>query len=136
MLPFEFTVPGPPLSHQTRDRQKLSAWRLAVQTAAALRWGTAPAEKVSLRLAVTYYHEGDAVRIDNDNLLKPVQDALNQLVYEDDRQVTDAAVRKTSIDGEFRVRGASPVLLMAFVDWVEFIYVKVEAAPDDQKLLS
>jgi hypothetical protein len=107
-----------------------------VQSAAALRWGTAPPEKVSLRLTVTYYHEGDAVRIDNDNMLKPIQDALNQLVYQDDRQITDTTVRKTSIDGEFRVRGASPVLLMAFVDWVEFIYVKVEEAPDHQKLLS
>jgi hypothetical protein len=26
---------------------------------------------------VAYYHDGETVRIDNDNLVKPIQDALN-----------------------------------------------------------
>lgn len=37
-------------------------------------------------------------------MVKPLQDALNRLIYADDRLITDTIARKTSIDGEFRVR--------------------------------
>ena len=60
---------------------------------------------------MTYYHEGESVRIDNDNMVKPIQDALIGLVYQDDRWITDTVVRKTSIDGFFQIRGCSLVLL-------------------------
>ena len=66
-------------------------------------------------LTVVYYHERPAVRMDNDNLVKPIQDALIGLVYVDDRQITDTRVRKTSIDGAFRVRHMSAVLAEGFV---------------------
>ena len=83
---------------------------------------------------MTYYHEGTAVRIDNDNLLKPIQDALNGLVYEDDRQITDTSVRKTPIDGKFRVRRAPITLLEAFARGDEFVSVLVTDAPDHTEL--
>jgi crossover junction endodeoxyribonuclease RusA len=86
MLPFEFTVDGPPISHQTRNSARLRAWQRTVRVAAVQRWpaGTAPVIE-QLRFIVTYYHDGASVRIDNDNLVKPIQDALNGPVYVDDR---------------------------------------------------
>lgn len=104
MFPFEFIVDGPPVSHQTRRPTRLLAWKQTVRAAAARRWpaGTAPV-KIQLKIAVTYYHDGVAVRMDNDNMVKPIQDALNGLVYEDDHQITDTQVRKTDINGSFRV---------------------------------
>src|SRR5437879_3778581 len=106
MLPFEFTVPGPPVSHQSRNKAKLGARRKVGRAAAALRWLAAPLT-AAVRVSVTYYHEGPAVRIDNDNMVKPIQDALIGLAYEDDRLITDTVVRKTNVDGPFRVRGHS-----------------------------
>src|SRR5436190_20399043 len=115
MLPFEFTVDGPPISHQTRRSERLQAWKQMVRNAAIRRW---PKDilplTTRLKMTVCYYHDGVAVRIDNDNMVKPIQDALNQLVYEDDRQITDIQVRKTDINGSFRVRGMSPVLAEGF----------------------
>src|SRR5689334_15459077 len=130
MLPFEFIVEGPPVSHQTRNAERLRAWRSTVRAAAAQRWpaGMSPVT-VRLRFTVTYYHDGVSVRIDNDNLVKPIQDALNGLVYEDDRQITDTYVRKTDLNGSFRVRGMSPVLAEGFCRDNEFLYVRVELAP-------
>ena len=113
MLPFEFTVAGQPFSHQSRYKDKLEVWRQAVRTAAAARWGTVASLIVPLRIAVTYYHEETGGHIDNDNLLKPIQDALNGLVYADDRLITDTVVRKTNINGSFKVRGYSLILLAA-----------------------
>jgi len=136
MLPFEFTVEGPPISHQTRRPERLQAWKQAVRHAALQRWpeGISPF-KLRLKMRVCYYHDGVAVRIDNDNMVKPIQDALNGLIYEDDRQITDIEVRKTDINGSFRIRGMSPVLAEGFVKGKEFLYICIELAPDHEELL-
>jgi Holliday junction resolvase RusA-like endonuclease len=136
MLPFEFTVDGPPVSYQTRNPVRLRAWQQAVRSAAAQRWpaNTVPVT-VRLRFTVTYYHDGVTVRIDNDNLVKPIQDALNGLISVDDRQITDTHIRKTDLNGSFRVRGMSPVLAEGFCRGNEFLYVRVELAPDHEELI-
>lgn len=139
MLPFEFIVDGPPISYQTRGpkrTERLEAWKARIRQAAQRRWpsGASPIRD-PVKLSVTYYHDGVSVRMDNDNMLKPIQDALNQLVYEDDRQVTDTYVRKTDINGSFRVRGMSPVLAEGFCRGHEFLYIKVEYAPEHAELL-
>jgi crossover junction endodeoxyribonuclease RusA len=131
MLPFEFTVAGPPLSHQTRNRAKLQVWRETVRARANQRWPQGdPPSATAVKIIVSYYHDGPAVRIDNDNLLKPIQDALNGLVYEDDSLITDTISRKTNLDGRFRVRGMSPVLAEGFCTGEEFLHIRIEAAPD------
>jgi crossover junction endodeoxyribonuclease RusA len=127
MFPFEFTVPGPPLSHQTRNRRRLQQWIAAVARAAAERWpsGEAPAAH-PLQLTLVYFHDGEQVRIDNDNLVKPIQDALTGLVYQDDRLIVVTTVRKRGIDERFRVRYMSRVLADAFIEGREFVYIRVD----------
>jgi Holliday junction resolvase RusA-like endonuclease len=132
MLPFEFTVAGQPFSHQSRYKDKLEAWRQAVRAAAFARWGIVASLAVPLRIAVTYYHEEMGGRIDNDNLLKPIQDALIGLVYADDSLITDTVVRKTSIDGLFRVKGLSLVVLTALAKGDRFVHVVVDHAPNHE----
>lgn len=68
-------------------------------------------------------------------MVKPIQDALNGLVYEDDRQITDIIVRKTDLNGRFRVRGMPLVLAEGFSRGREFLYVRVELAPDHEELI-
>lgn len=136
MLPFEFIVDGPPVSHQTRNPERLRAWRTKVRNAAMQYWPTGLSPLTSwLKLTVTYYHDGVAVRIDNDNMVKPIQDALIGLVYVDDRQITDTQIRKTDINGSFRVRGMSPVLAKGFCQGYEFLYIRIEMAPDHEELI-
>lgn len=130
-LPLEFTIAATPVSHQSRDRVRLAAWREAVAAAARYNWpvGAEPSAG-PLRLLVVYYHEGDSYNVDGDNLLKPIQDALQGIVYRDDRQIVDAQVQKRSIDWEFQMRRISRVLADAFVQGDEFVYVKVEQVTD------
>lgn len=135
MLPFEFTVPGPPVSHQSRNKGLLEDWRQLVRAAAAERWGSTSPVTVNLKIAVSYYHEGKSVRIDNDNMLKPVQDALIGLVYTDDKLITDAFVRKTSIDGLFRIRRGSMVFFEAMSSGGEFLHIVIDRAPSHENLL-
>ena len=136
MLPFEFVVDGPPVSHQATDRDRLARWRERVREAAAAAWPPADMpETDQLEIAVTYYHEGETVNLDNDNMIKPIQDALAGLVYINDRQITDTRVRKTSLDGAFRIRGTSVVLALAFVRSVEFIHVALRKKPDHTEFI-
>ena len=134
MLPFEFIVIGIPVSHQTKNRARLQAWRAQVRSAAQSRWPPGvPPVAVNVRMQVVYYYDG--APLDIDNMIKPIQDALNELVYEDDRQVSDLVAGKRSLNGSFRVRGMSQVLASGFVNGTDFIHVLVEEAPDHQELL-
>lgn len=82
-----------------------------------------------LRIAVTYYHEEAVVRLDDDNMLKPIQDALIGLIFADDAQITDAQVRKSPIEEPIRARHASRVLLEAFAVGQPFVHVIIDVAP-------
>ncbi|MEM7126190.1 MAG: RusA family crossover junction endodeoxyribonuclease [Chloroflexota bacterium] len=136
MLPFEFTIGGPPVSHQTHNVERLRSWQRAVRQAAAQDWPDhTPPVKLRLKLTVVYYHDGVTARIDNDNMVKPIQDALNGLIYVDDSQITDTYIRKTDLNGRFHVRGMSPVLAQGFCQGEEFIYVRIELAPDHEELI-
>jgi crossover junction endodeoxyribonuclease RusA len=88
-----------------------------------------------LKLTVVYYHERQAVLIDHDNMIKPIQDALAGLVYRNDRQITDAQTRKTNVDGRFKVRGLSSTYARAFGTRKEFVYIRIEEAPSHEELL-
>jgi crossover junction endodeoxyribonuclease RusA len=132
---LEFIVSGPPVSHQSHNKKNLRAWRDKVRSAAAEAWGSRGPLDVGLRLALTvnYYHLGANVRIDTDNLVKPIQDALIGLVYHDDRLVTRTIVSKASIDGFYQIRGHSLVELSAFSQGDEFLYIVVDLAPTHER---
>lgn len=136
MLPFEFIVPGPPRSQQTRQRAQLHAWKDKVRTAARQRLpgDTLPVGN-DIRIFVQYFHEKPTVRIDGDNLLKPVQDALIGLIYDDDRQIIDAITQKRPIDDPFNVRHISRVLAEGFSQGDEFVYVRIESVTDRTRIL-
>lgn len=136
MLPFEFTVDGPPVSHQTHNVERLRAWRQVVRLAAMQYWPSRQSPLTNLlKLLVTYYHDGVTVRIDNDNMVKPIQDALIGLVYVDDSQITDTQIRKTDVNGSFRVRGMSPILADRFCQGNEFLHIRIESAPNHEELI-
>jgi crossover junction endodeoxyribonuclease RusA len=73
---LEFVVLGPPVSHQTNDRSNLRAWQNSVRIEAAKVW-TQPPLTGKLKLVVINFHEGDKPPLDDDNMVKPIRDALN-----------------------------------------------------------
>jgi Holliday junction resolvase RusA-like endonuclease len=93
-----------------------------------------PPIDVPIRITVVYYHERATIRMDNDNMLKPIQDALNGRIYVDDRLIVTASASKMPVDDSYRVRRMSRVIADAFVRGDEFVYVRIEAAPDEELL--
>lgn len=132
MIPFEFTIKGPPISQQASSKSR-RRWKMAVANAAAaaVRPGATPTTD-DVAISISYYYDGDTP--DVDNVIKPIQDALIGVVYKDDSQVVEAKSSKTRIDGSFTIRGTSAVLLLAFSNHDPFLHVKVTAPPDLSRL--
>lgn len=137
MLPFEFIVIGKPISHQTKDKKRLRDWKSKVRHAAESNWPSSQPLGEAVKVTITHYYDaphGEETVPDSDNIVKPVRDALNGVVYVDDYQITDFVSRRRNLNGSFRIKGMSLVLAEGFCRGDEFLYVKVEGAPDPAEL--
>ena len=63
----------------------------------------------NVHLTLVYLYDADPV--DTDNIIKPIQDALIRLVYEDDSLVTDVESHRRSLSDTFDVT-LGPLLLL------------------------
>jgi Holliday junction resolvase RusA-like endonuclease len=127
---LEFTVAGPPVSHQTKDRAALGAWKAAIRAEATKVWGAGLPLTGKLKCTILNFHEGEDAPLDDDNMVKPIRDALNGLVYVDDSQIRYSETIHICIDAPIRIRRASAVLLTAYGQGDEFLYVRIDDAPD------
>lgn len=135
MIQFEFIVDGPLVSQQTRRRERLKEWKRIVRQEAEQYW--LPEQKTAIGLVmlqITYFY--DAVGMDVDNIVKPIQDALIGLAYVDDEQVTDVLVRKRNLSGNFKVEHMTPTLAEGFARGNEFMHILVTDAPDQEVIIS
>jgi Holliday junction resolvase RusA-like endonuclease len=127
---FEFILDGPPVSQQTRRRERLHAWKLFVRGEAAKRWPQGQLPFLGpVKVSITYFY--GMVGVDVDNIIKPILDALVGLVYVDDEQVTDLQSRKRILSG-VRVGQVSDVLAEGFGRGRDFLHVLVAPAPDQE----
>ena len=129
MLPFEFTVDGPPVSQQARRRERIRQWISEVRAAAHQRW---PSEELPTTrpITLTIIYLFDSVSADVDNIIKPIADALKNMVYVDDEQLTDVICRKRDLNGDIRIENPSRLLAERLTYGNEFLYVMVEEAPN------
>lgn len=134
MTSFEFIVDGPPVSQQTRRRDRLKAWKVTVRQEAEKYWtsGQLPATGLVM-LKVTYFY--DLIAIDVDNIVKPIQDAIIGLAYIDDGQITDVLVRKRDLSGNFKVENITPTLAEGFARGNEFLHIVVTNAPEQEVIV-
>jgi len=124
----ELVVVGRPVSQQARRRERLREWKDRVRTAALRDWASTRTELPG-KVALTLFHLYRDAALDIDNIIKPVQDSLVGLAFDDDRQVSDLVVRARPLGTTFRVERFSAVLAAAIDSGKELIYVRVEAAP-------
>lgn len=126
-LPFEFVVTGIPKSVQAK-RSSIKRWQTRVATAAKMKlpsWAT-PVDG-RLRTVVVWYSTNPST--DTDNILKPIHDALNQLVYVDDSTVTDITAAKRDLETDFQLVNPAQDLLLALATKADFVHIRVERAP-------
>jgi len=133
MLPIEFIFNGPPLSLQSKNKAKKRNYKAMVANEAAivLPAGFTPtADEVDI--TITYYYENQSG--DVDNIIKPIQDSLNGIVYIDDSQVVEARSRRKDINSSYKIRRVSAKILEGFSRGNDFIHVKVQTHINNQDL--
>jgi hypothetical protein len=128
MPSIEFVVDGPPVSHQTKNKKALQAWMAQVRAVAAPLWAGAPSTGL-LQCTIVNFYAGPAPPLDDDNMVKPIRDAMNGLVYEDDKQIRVSYHAQWSNQDYFQIQGASKIIVDALQQGREFVYVKIEDAP-------
>ncbi|PSB37450.1 hypothetical protein C7B69_03695 [filamentous cyanobacterium Phorm 46] len=124
-MQFDFVIPKRPVSLQTRQRSKLQNWQAFVRTEASKTWVGAPYSG-NVHLTLVYLYDTDPV--DTDNIIKPIQDALIGLVYEDDSLVTDVESHRRSLSDTFDVTLCPFLLIRGIISGNDCVYVRINSA--------
>jgi Holliday junction resolvase RusA-like endonuclease len=125
---LEFVVLGPPISNQSPG-PKLDTWRETVETEARSQWNN-PILNGKLKAILINFHLTDKPSVDVDNMSKPILDAMQSVVYNDDRQIRQIEISHVRIDAPFVIVGASPILVGAVQAGNQFVYVRIEDPVD------
>jgi Holliday junction resolvase RusA-like endonuclease len=126
----EFVVLGPPISNQqstAKGHANLDAWKATIRGAVAKRWASPPLTG-RLKVVIINFHAGEKPSLDVDNMSKPILDAMQELVYDNDRQIRQAEIAHVRIDAPFVVVGASKLIVTSVQEGNEFVYVRIEDA--------
>lgn len=129
---FEFLIPRRPLSLQAKN-SSLQAWKRYVRAEAEKTWIGPPSPTANFRLKLIYLC-GDAP-VDVDNIIKPIQDALDGLIYSSDIQVTDVESHRRPLAGTYEIVRFPQLLLQGLLSAQECVYVAVyTASPIEEHL--
>ncbi|MCW5698932.1 MAG: RusA family crossover junction endodeoxyribonuclease, partial [Rhodospirillales bacterium] len=115
-LDHQFTVAGIPVSSQAKNKKAKRLWAERVKKAAlALKPQGVEVTVNEVSVAIVYFYHG-ATDLDLDNIAKPILDALNDVVYVDDGQVSQILLRKSPLSEGTIFDDPEPVLLDAIDD--------------------
>lgn len=125
---LEFVVLGPPISNQQSSSQgkvNLSTWRAAVRAEAKSRW-TRPLLEEELKVVVINFYSDSRPSLDLDNMSKPILDAMEGVVYRNDRQVMQIELAHRRIDTPHSIPRVAKVLVDSLQADQPFVYVRIE----------
>lgn len=129
---LEFVVLGPPISNQQstpQGRANLVAWSAMVAGEAQDQWAK-PLLKGDLKAIIINFYAGNRPSVDVDNMSKPILDAMQGIVYENDRQIVQAEIAHLKIDAPCSIPRVSKILVNALQSGSQFVYVRLEDPVD------
>lgn len=132
---LEFVVVGTPISNQQstpNGRKNLTSWRKKVIAEATAVWGTKTPLPSSqpLKVILINFYGGTKSSVDLDNMLKPILDAMQSIVYDDDRQFSQAEITHASITAVFQIVGAASIIIHTIHAGKPFVFVRIEDPVD------
>ncbi|MEL6938187.1 MAG: RusA family crossover junction endodeoxyribonuclease [Cyanobacteria bacterium J06598_1] len=120
---FELLLPRRPVSYQAKSSQNKQDWKDYIYGRAFSVWNQSPISKGPLKFTVVYLCESNPADINN--IIKPIQDALNSLVYADDGLVWDVAGHMRLLSDPIDIVGLPAQLAEAVAEGTECVYISV-----------
>jgi hypothetical protein len=120
---LEFIIPGAPFSNHA-TATNLAKWRSDIVAEARRHWGRPPLVEVLKAIIINFHLRADP-NLDVDNLSKPILDALQGIVYEDDRQIRQAEIAHAPVYATFQVAGSPIIIVTALQEANPFVYVRI-----------
>jgi hypothetical protein len=121
---LEFLIERRPLSLQTKNRERLQAWKEFVKSKAIEKWNSPLISNRYLHVSIVYLCDDSPP--DVDNIVKPILDALVGLVYEDDEQIADVESHRRYLSDGIDTTNLPPLLQYGVLNGEECVYVKIE----------
>ncbi len=115
-------VRGAPVSCQS-NRRLVREWKEVIAEVAK-KAVDEPCGYLDFAVTITHFYHTPP-RCDADNISKPICDALNQIVYEDDRQIVERTARQVPLIRAFVLDGMPKELAMALWEAKEFVHIHV-----------
>ena len=129
---IEFLIPRRPVS--TNNDKRRQEWIRLVNKEAKKFWtGSSPIKDANLQLTLIYLCRDNPP--DTDNIIKPIQDALNKLVYEDDRLISDVESHRRFLSEPIDITNLPLLLQQGVIIGKECVYVKVSESQPLEKYL-
>ncbi|MGC1375844.1 MAG: RusA family crossover junction endodeoxyribonuclease [Anaerolineales bacterium] len=119
---FEFLIPKRPLSFQA-SRHNLQVWKSFVSAEASKTWVGMPHNGSNFHLTLVYLYSDAPV--DVDNIIKPIQDALVGLIYDDDVLISDVESHRRSLTSIVEIAKYPDLLVEGVLSGKECVYVRV-----------
>ena len=126
MHPVAFAVRGPAISARSHNSELLAGWKENVGNAAKGEMGSRPVETDSVSVTITYFLSGG--RIDLDNMAKPILDALEEVVLQNDDLVIDLQCHKRRLASVEAVDDPPVSVLQYLLTRQAFVYVAIDSA--------
>lgn len=131
---FEFVIEGPAVSLRAKKSkaQRYQKWLKKVRAAARRQWPETmpPIESKKITVAITNYYT--LAPPDVDNIIKPILDGLETVVYSNDQQVYRVISEKLDLPDIDRVENAGELLAAALVkQYTELLHITVTWNPED-----
>lgn len=131
-FPFEFIVPGTPVSFQRDNSRAKQEWKQLVRSSSAERLPEMHfATKEPLAITLYYYPE-DRMVGDVDNIVKLTLDAMCQHIYIDDNQIERVVVQKFERDRVFSFSDPSETLAACMLGVKPALYIRISTNPHEE----
>jgi Holliday junction resolvase RusA-like endonuclease len=125
---FELLLPRRPLSYQAKDSHNKQAWKDYIYGRAFTIWKQNPISAGPLRFTTVYLCERDPCDINN--IIKPIQDALNSLVYADDSLIRDVTGHMRLLSEPIDIVGLPEQLQDAVIQGSECVYISISESSE------
>lgn len=128
LFPIDFIVKGTPLSLQASPASKIE-WKKTIEIACRSVLPQPHMVSGELVSVTIYYFAPEGADVDLDNIVKPILDAMNKLVYLDDGQVRGIIVQRFDPDTVVSFDNPSDMLLSAVANTAPVVYIRVSDDP-------